>query len=346
MIVPLSGWPLKFDLRILRLLKNMITMTENLPFYIHCFSKLKRDMKNGGAPHKPILLLAVIRLFQQGIYSNSQLPIVPELVASFKTIWSQLVVTRHDPIFALPFYHMRSESFWNLVANPGCEIWIESKSSMRSFANLTTAVRFAELDDSLASILLTPEGREILKDTLLETYFPDTRDGYVESGGDDLPNGNVLNESPNEYKRKLAELKNRLNNEAFQEEVFVRGGIFKREIPKIYNNTCAISGMRVDALLSISMVDACHIVPFSEGYDDTLVNGIALCPNLHRAFDRGLISISDDYRVLLKKNFVENRESPFNLGQFEGAQISLPADPVHFPALENIAQHRKKFGFY
>lgn len=320
-------------------------MTKKLPFYIHCFSKLKRDMKNGGAPHKPILLLAVIRLFEKGIYTNNQLFILPELVASFKTIWSQLVVTRHDPIFALPFYHMRSEPFWKLVANPGCEIWIESKSSMRSFANLTTAVRFAELEDSLVSILLTPDGREILKDTLLQKYFPDTRHGYVESAGDDLPNGSLLNEDPEEYKRKLAELKNRLNNEAFQEEVFVRGGIFKREIPKIYNNTCAISGMRVDALLSISMVDACHIVPFSEGYDDTLVNGIALSPNLHRAFDRGLISISDDYRVIVNNNFVENGKSPFNIGQFDGLQISLPTDPSHFPALENLAQHRNRFGF-
>lgn len=33
------------------------------------------------------------------------------------------------------------------------------------------------------------------------------------------------------------------------------------------------------AITNVSMVDACHIVPFSEGYDDTLTNGIALCPN-------------------------------------------------------------------
>jgi len=75
----------------------------------------------------------------------------------------------------------------------------------------------------------------------------------------------------------------------FKEEVFIRSGIFKREIPKLYNNTCAISQLRIDATANISMVDACHIVPFSEAYDDTLTNGIALCPNLHRAFDRGLI---------------------------------------------------------
>ncbi|MDR2064942.1 MAG: hypothetical protein LBP85_04455, partial [Prevotellaceae bacterium] len=38
------------------------------------------------------------------------------------------------------------EPFWKLVANAGCEKWVESKSSMRSFSNLTTAVKYALID--------------------------------------------------------------------------------------------------------------------------------------------------------------------------------------------------------
>ncbi|MFC4198185.1 HNH endonuclease [Pedobacter jamesrossensis] len=33
-------------------------------------------------------------------------------------------------------------------------------------------------------------------------------------------------------------------------------------------------------------------VPFNVSHNDKVTNGIALCPNLHRAFDRGLVSIS------------------------------------------------------
>lgn len=40
-------------------------MIPELTYYIHCFQKLKRDHKNGGAPHKPILLLSVIDLFEK-----------------------------------------------------------------------------------------------------------------------------------------------------------------------------------------------------------------------------------------------------------------------------------------
>ncbi|WP_122027871.1 HNH endonuclease [Chryseobacterium sp. 6424] len=83
---------------------------------------------------------------------------------------------------------------------------------------------------------------------------------------------------------------------------------------------------------------------FSEGYDDTLTNGIALCPNLHRASDRGLISISDDYKVIINKNFVE-KPSIYNISQFAGNKISLPINSNFHPALDNLYQHRKRFNF-
>jgi putative restriction endonuclease len=302
-------------------------------------------MKNGGAPHKPILLLSLIRLFEQGIYTDNQIYVLPELVASFKSNWTKLVLTNHFPIFALPFYHLSSELFWKLIANVGCEKWIESKSSMRSFANLTTAVRYALIDKELSDLLLIPENRDILKITLLDKYFPDTKSNLCSNGNDDLPSETILHDNSERYKQKIIELKNQVDENAFQEEIFIRGGLFKREIPKIYNHTCAVSGLRISAVANVSMVDACHIVPFSEGYDDTLTNGIALCPNLHRAFDRGLISISDDYTILINRNFVENQKSAFNFSQFAGKQIFLPYAEELYPDLENIAVHRKKFGF-
>jgi putative restriction endonuclease len=321
-------------------------MTRDLPYYTHCFTHLKRDMKNGGAPHKPILLLSIIHLFENGLFTNNQIYVLPELVASFKANWTKLVTTNHFPIFAMPFYHMNSEPFWKLIPNVGCEKWIESKSSMRNLKNLAMAVHFALIDKELANLLLLPESRDILKISLLDKYFPNAKSNYglIETG--DSPPVSVLHENSAEYKQKIIELKNQVDENTFQEEIFIRGGLFKREIPKIYNNTCAISGLRLTAAtVTISMVDACHIVPFSESYDDALTNGIALCPNLHRAFDRGLISISDDYTILINKDFIEDKNSVFNISQFEGKQIILPYTEKLYPDLENIAAHRKMFGF-
>ena len=320
-------------------------MDKNLSYYIHCFTHLKRDMKNGGAPHKPILLLSVISMFEKGFFTDTQILILPELVASFKANWSKLVVTNHYPIFALPFYHLSSEPFWNLIPNVGCEKWIESKNSMRSLGNLTTAVRYTLIDNELSDILRLSENRDILKISILDKYFSDTKSN-LGSMSDDLPSVSILQDNSDEYKRKIIELKNQVDENAFQEEIFIRSGLFKREIPKVYNNTCAISGLRLTSVITnVSMVDACHIVPFSESYDDTLTNGIALCPNLHRAFDRGLISISDNYTVLINKTFVEDKNSAFRLSQFEGQNIILPYSEELYPALENLYKHRNKNGF-
>jgi putative restriction endonuclease len=216
---------------------------------------------------------------------------------------------------------------------------------MRSFGNLTTAIKNALIDNELANLLLVPENRDILKIVLLDKYFTETKSNFHTSGDDDLPSEKLLHDNSETYKHKIIELKNKVDENAFQEEIFIRGGLFKREVPKIYNHTCAISGLRISAVANVSMIDACHIVPFSEGYDDTLTNGIALCPNLHRAFDRGLISISDDYTILVNKNFVENKNSTFNFSQFEGQKLFLPFAEELYPALENLSFHRRKYKF-
>ena len=319
----------------------------SLQYYIHCFKKLKRDHKKGGAPHKPILLLSIIELSERQEISENKILISPELVGKFKSLWAKLVNTDHHMIFALPFSHMRSEPFWRLVANPGCEKWIQAKGTMRSFSNLTTAVNYAQIDNDLYKLMQSQESREILKITLLEKYFPDYKATFQDTDRtifDDYSD-QILEEEPEEYKKRILNLKIELDENAYEEEIFVRSGAFKRQIPKIYGNSCAISGLRIDSTINISMVDACHIVPFCDSYNDTITNGISLCPNLHRAFDRGLISISNDYTVLVNKNFREPKDTPYSIRQFEGKSIHIPSNSKYAPSFDNLSIHRDKFEF-
>lgn len=321
---------------------------KDLNYYLLKFKKLRRDRKYGGAPHKPILLLSVINLFEVNPLQTNQIYITPELISSFKSNWAKLVDSNHHMIFALPFFHMQSDGFWKLKANPGCEKWIEAKSAMKSFSSLNVAVQYAEIDFELSRLLEDVECREILKHSLLEAYFPATKYQYEKNSGQNNLEEiikNIREEPAAKYKQELSKLKAQLDNAAFEEEVFIRGSLFKREIPKIYNNTCSITGLRIDAVISVSMIDACHIVPFSESYDDTVSNGIALCPNLHRAFDRGLISIDNNYRVVMSRIFSEPTQSTHSILQFEGQQIKLPNEERYYPNQDNLAYHRKKFSF-
>lgn len=314
---------------------------DSLIKYSKQFTKLRRDRKNGGAPHKPVLLLAICRLFEKGIIPSNRIYITPELLSEFKTIWSRLVTTQHNSNFSLPFFHMKSEPFWELFTKGYHEIPITSSNSIRSFKGLNETVDFAKIDQELCLLLLHRESNLTIQQLLIETYFP-KRSYFNDSESNsqlDLFGKELLMESPVEYKRKMNQLIQKLDENELEEELYVRGGAFKREIPKLYNFQCAVSGMRVDSASNAQMVDACHIVPFSVSKDDTVSNGISLSPNIHRAFDRGLISFSDDYRVLVSKSIVESN-SPYSIKQFDGKPILLPKTDSYQPSIDNLRWHR------
>jgi len=314
---------------------------EKLSKYLLAFQKLRIDRAHGIAPHKPILLLSVLQTFQNRINTNQRVYITPELVTLFKSNWSLLVTSNHDCRFVLPFYHLTSDGFWKLVPNHGFESILQLNSSMRSFANLNAAVDFAVIDDDLLLLMKDKENNSILQQFLLDEYFPETKNNFSNStlGQQKLFNDierKILKEDAAEYRKEIKKLMQQQN----EEEIFLRGSLFKREIPKIYNNTCSVSGMKIDATISVSMVDACHIVPFSESYDDTITNGIALCPNLHRAFDRGLIAIDNNYKVVVSKSFKED-ETNYSIKFFENKKIILPKQEMYYPLTENFGWHRK-----
>ncbi len=311
----------------------------SLHAFIEKFQRLKVDKAHGVAPHKPILLLSVIDGVERGEIPTNKIFITPELVASFKENWSLLASDAFQPRFALPFYHLTSDKFWKLHAKEGYETALLMRGIMRNFSQLNQAIEYAEISDELFELLSNKESRERLRQVLLDTYFPLQREAYFSKRGDYIKSieEKILHQPPSEYRK---EIEKALASKD-EEEVYIRGNYFKNTVPKIYNYTCAISGMRVNVVADISMVDACHIIPFKLSHDDTISNGITLCPNLHRAFDRGLITIDESYRVVVSNHFSETVESPFNLRQFAGKKLQLPHEEKLFPSLENFAWHRK-----
>ncbi|SHM58421.1 putative restriction endonuclease [Cyclobacterium lianum] len=316
-------------------------MEKQLQKYLHAFRKLRIDRAHGIAPQKPVLLISLLQTFQTGNNISDKVRITPELVAFFNTNWTLLVNTNHHCRFTFPFYHMKTERFWTLVPKMGFEKIIRFSASMRSFTNLNQAVDHVVLDEDLFLLMKDPKSNILLQQFLLEEYFPGTSSNFIFSLENkkklfDNIESKILYESPEEYRTEIQNLILQQN----EEEIFIRGDLFKREIPKIYSHTCGISGMRIDATLDISMIDACHIKPFSQSFDDTIKNGIALCPNLHRAFDRGLISIDENFCVLVSKCF-EEQQSAYSIRDFEHKTINLPAKREHWPLQANLQWHRE-----
>ena len=78
-----------------------------------------------------------------------------------------------------------------------------------------------------------------------------------------------------------------------------RDEAFRRHVRMAYGSRCAISGLRLINGGGRPEVQAAHIRPVEQDGPDTVRNGLALTGTVHWLFDRGLISISDDYRVLI-----------------------------------------------
>lgn len=66
-----------------------------------------------------------------------------------------------------------------------------------------------------------------------------------------------------------------------------------------YGNRCAMTGSRVMDRHGRWEVEAAHIWPVAQGGPDDVRNGIALSRSAHGYFDAGLLSVADDYTILI-----------------------------------------------
>jgi putative restriction endonuclease len=99
--------------------------------------------------------------------------------------------------------------------------------------------------------------------------------------------------------------------------------------------------MHLGSTFGHSFIDACHIVPFSVSHDDRVTNGLALCPNIHRAFDRGLVTVDDSFRVLLSSHIREDKDHTYSLKRFDHQEIKLPQNKYAWPDLAMLRWHRE-----
>lgn len=139
-----------------------------LEHYLDCFRHLRRGVTRfGPAPHKLVLLLAVLDEAERGHLPLNRIEPTEELERRFAVIWQEQVATEHHMSLALPFFHLRHDAFWHLHARPGQMGWLVAQTSVSSLNSLRKAVEYASLDDDLFDLLGNAMAREHLRQTLL-----------------------------------------------------------------------------------------------------------------------------------------------------------------------------------
>lgn len=83
-----------------------------------------------------------------------------------------------------------------------------------------------------------------------------------------------------------------------------RDRAFGEMVRVAYRDTCAITGVRLVNGGGAAEVEAAHIRPASSDGPDSLRNGIALSRTIHWAFDKGLLALEDDGKILVARKLI------------------------------------------
>lgn len=102
-----------------------------------------------------------------------------------------------------------------------------------------------------------------------------------------------------------------------------------------YDNLCAVTGtvIKYDSYMNL---EAAHIKPKSHGGLFLPNNGMALCRDLHWAFDKGFFTLDDDLCVVVHPEITSEY-----LNSFNGKKIRVPSNPFFAPDLDNVHYHRE-----
>lgn len=157
----------------------------DLEEYVDFFSSLHQKTIQGvKAPHKPILLLAIIHLIEKDVITENCIRIDNTLKSIFKQIWDKIAprtMGLYEPNVVLPMWRMHKELFWHHRAKD------EYRRSLRTLQkevleieeyDYNRYVDYAELDSELFFLLSLDFARDRLKEVLLSTYLNKTLEGY------------------------------------------------------------------------------------------------------------------------------------------------------------------------
>ncbi len=119
----------------------------------------------------------------------------------------------------------------------------------------------------------------------------------------------------------------------------VRKKVFRNSVIHAYDKTCAFTGMQFINGRGRAEVQAAHIKPVESNGPDDVQNGLALSGTIHWMFDRGLLSLTDQYDIMVSRQ-VNDQDRVWNM-MTETRKARVPADPRKRPHPSFLGWHRE-----
>lgn len=130
----------------------------------------------GKAPHKPFLLLALIKLYEKDLIDlrniNPKTALRPnsDLRTLWKEFWRSLKYEKTRPI-RYPFYSLEKDGFWNIELKDEFNSLTRPNVRQPSLGDIKNRVGRVYLDEELVELIDIEESRERLINTLYLEYF-------------------------------------------------------------------------------------------------------------------------------------------------------------------------------
>ena len=315
----------------------------DLDDYAIAFSRLRTDRGRDRypaqtlhrAPHKPFLLLSVMDLVMQGQIRDNFIEPSFELLEVFNGYWNLIMPPESRSSMAYPFPRLQTDGFWHRVTHPGFDPSVDYNVS--SMVRLREIYKGAELDRDLFAYFIDPVSRERLRSVLVDTYFaPDIQPIVAMQG--------FVNIAAFAYAKDILagmwqRPENHSEEQTDQRQIRCQG--FRKAIVALYDHRCALCGIRMRTPEGHTVVEAAHIVPWSESYNDLPTNGLCLCRLCHWSFDEGLMGVGKDYEVLVSNRVRLDSNMPGHILTLVDRPIFKPKGEQYWPAQENLNKHRK-----
>ena len=283
------------------------------------------------APHKPILLLSILLLTENDRIDLENIKIDLYLRETWSELWSCLDYAHPGPIY-LPFYHLKNDGFWHISYYEQA-----SRGQPRSVKQINKRIKRAYIDRSVIPFFEQDQTRKELINTLLNAgYFSTKEIANLTQKIKEIDESFV-------YQEKLQ----KLVNDEFRERPDItypgltpsRDPAFRRLVLEAYHESCAICHMKLDNSLGISIIDAAHILPFSQFHNDDVRNGLSLCKLHHWLFDHGLLTVDTKYTIHVSQKI--DYEYPKKLlRKYHDQQILLPQEEKNLPSSVALSWHK------
>ena len=149
-------------------------MINTLQYYISCFTSMNCNKYRGQvAPHKAMMLIAVMEEIANGHITNGFVPHNDRMVKAFEYTWQRYVGVSgvFNPVFETPFFHLSNEPFWKLMKS---DCYVEKKEY--SLGVLRESFYGAKISDDLYQYMEEPASRQRLMRALLDKFVPNWND--------------------------------------------------------------------------------------------------------------------------------------------------------------------------